>query len=136
MAAATADRETQRQDGKVKAHKMAASRVFKGTLVMVNATGFVQAGTDAANTKFAGMAYETKDNTTGAPGDRSLRVEKTGEFLVNGAGFTQADVGKEAYITDDNTVQTAANTNGVKVGAITEYVSATQVRIRIDNYVR
>jgi hypothetical protein len=137
MAAATAAREAQRTDGKLKSVPLAAAaKIYKGTLVAINASGYAVAAADTANYKLAGVAYETVDNTAGANGDKSLRVEKSGEFEMNGSGLAQGDLGKEVYVTDDSTVQTAANTNGMKAGAIVEFLSASKVRVRIDNYVR
>jgi hypothetical protein len=137
MAAAAAAREAQRTDGKLKSVPVAAStKVYKGTLVAINSSGYAVPAADTANFKLAGVAYETVDNSSGANGDKSVRVEKSGEFEMNGSGLAQGDLGKEVYVTDDNTVQTAANTNGMKVGAIAEVVSASKARVRIDNYVR
>lgn len=137
MAAASAAREAQRTEGRLKSVLVAAStKIYKGTLVAVNASGYAVPGADTANFKFAGVAYETVDNSSGSNGDKAIRVEKCGEFEMVASGLAQGDLGKEVYITDDQTVQLAANTNGMKVGAIAEIISATKPRIRIDNYVR
>ena len=138
MAAAAADREAKRSDGKLKGHLMAAVRIYKGTLVCHNASGYLAPGADTANFKFAGVAYEAVDNSAGAAGGKTCRAEKSGEYLfVYGpGGATQALLGKEVFIVDDSTVTDAATTNNIKCGAVEEVVSATQLRIRIDNYVR
>ncbi|MFN3652220.1 MAG: hypothetical protein ACK47B_21795 [Armatimonadota bacterium] len=136
MAAATKDREAKRQDGTLKAEPMAVAKVFKGTLVNHNAAGYAAPAGANANETFAGVAYEAADNTGGAVGDKKVRVEKVGEYEFVAAGIVQADVGKEVYVTDDQTVQIAAPANAIKCGVISEYVSATRVRIRIDNYAR
>lgn len=141
MAAATANREDKRQDGKLKAHPVAAATVlYKGTLACHNASGYLKPGADTASFKFAGVTYEKCDNNSGANGDQECRVEKTGEyeFVYNGGDATQALVGQEVYVVDDQTVDedAAVTTQDLKCGVITEVVSVSKVRVRIDNYAR
>jgi hypothetical protein len=138
MAAAAADREAKRSDGKLKGHLMAAVRIYKGTLVCQNAAGYLAPGADAASFKFAGVAYEGADNSAGAAGAKTCRAEKTGEYLFTygPGGATQALLGKEVFIVDDSTVTDASTTNNIKCGAVEEVISATLLRIRIDCYVR
>jgi len=140
MAATTTDRETKRSDGKLKALKMANVKIPKGVLVCINTSGYVTNGADTANFMFAGVSYEQVDNSSGSAGDEEIRVEKTGEHLFeyNGGDATQAVLGKEVYVVDNQTVDDddAATTNDIKCGVIAEVVSASQVRIRIDSYAR
>jgi hypothetical protein len=141
MAAASANRDDKRQDGKLKAHLVAASTtIYKGTLTCHNATGYLKPGADTASFKFAGVAYEKCDNSDGADGDLECRVEKYGEyeFAYNGGDATQALLGQEVYIVDDQTVDedAAVTTNDIKCGVITEVISVSKVRVRIDNYAR
>jgi len=138
---ATANREDRRQDGRLKAHPVAAAaRIHKGTLVCHNATGYLAPAADTASFKFAGVAYEACDNSAGAAGARECRVLKDGEFefLYNGGDATQALVGLEVYVVDDQTVDedAAVTTQDLKCGVITEVVSAGRVRVRVDNYAR
>ena len=140
MAAATANREDKRQDGKLKAHPVAAATtMYKGTLACHNATGWLKPGADTASFKFAGVTYEKVDNSGGANGDK-CRVMKEGEFefVYNGGDASQALVGQEVYIVDDQTVDedAAVTTNDVKCGVISEFISVSKVRVRIDNYAR
>ena len=140
MAATTADRETKRSDGKLKAMKMSNVKVPKGVLVCINTSGYATNGADTANFLFAGVSYEQVDNSAGSAGDKEIRVEKTGEhvFAYNGGDAAQAVVGKEVYIVDNQTVDddALAVTNDIKCGVIAEVLSGTQVRIRIDGYAR
>jgi hypothetical protein len=140
MAATTADRETKRSDGKLKAMKMSNVKVPKGVLVCINTSGYATNGADTASFLFAGVSYEQVDNSAGSAGDKEIRVEKTGEhmFAYNGGDAAQAVVGKEVYIVDNQTVDddALAVTNDIKCGVIAEIVSATQVRVRIDGYAR
>ncbi len=139
MTATTTDRDSRRSDGALKCMKMAAVKIPKGVLVCVNTTGYATNGADTASFLFGGVSYEQVDNSAGSAGDKEIRVEKNGEHtFVYGAGnATQASVGKEVCITDNQTVDDAATTtNDVKCGVIAEVVSGSLVRVRIDNYTR
>ena len=140
MTATTTDRDTKRSDGKLKALKLAAVKVPKGVLVCIDASGYATNGADTANYLFAGASYEQVDNSGGSAGDEAIRVEKTGEhlFAYNGSDASQAIVGKEVYIVDNQTVDddAAAVTNDIKCGTVAEVVSGSEVRIRIDNHTK
>lgn len=113
MAALTEPRTTAKRDGKTFGRAMAtAKKIYEGSLVCLNATGFATPGAVATTLKADGLAIETVDNTGGADGDKTVRVEKgTFRFANSAAGdaITQADIGGTAYIVDD---QTVAKTNG------------------------
>jgi len=125
------DREE--KEGKLLAHKVVAGDViYQGALVKINAAGFLAPCSAEAGATFAGVAYEGVDNSAGAAGDEVCRVEKYGAYLMSGSGFSQADVGSEVYASDDDTISTTQGSNEQAVGKIVEYISATQVRVRID----
>lgn len=124
MSATTTAREAKRKDGEVISYKMAAVKIPKGALVSINADGFATNSTDAVEA-FAGVAYETVDNSAGSAGDLSIRVCTTG---------TQTDVGVAFHVVDNQTVTDAATSNNLVAGVAVESISATAVRIRIDRY--
>jgi len=136
MTATTTAREARRKDGQIIAYPMAAVKIPKGALVNINTSGYATNSTDAASETFAGVAYETVDNSAGNAGDLSIRVETTGTFVfVDGGGNgAQTDVGVEFKISDNQTVTDSATTNNIKAGIAVESISATSVRIRIDRY--
>ena len=140
MTATTTDRDTKRSDGKLKAVKMSNVKIPKGVLVCINTSGYATNGADTASFLFGGVSYEQVDNSGGSAGDKEIRVEKTGEhaFVYNGTDASQAILGKEVYIVDNQTVDddAGATTNDIKCGVIAEVVSGSLVRIRIDNYTR
>jgi hypothetical protein len=139
MAATTTDRDSRRSDGMLKSMKMAAVSIPKGVLACINTSGYVTNGADTANYLFAGVSYEAADNSAGSAGDREIRVEKKGEhtFVFGAGNAAQTSIGKECCITDNQTVDDAATTtNDVKCGVIAEVISATLVRVRIDNYAK
>ncbi|MHB9035101.1 MAG: hypothetical protein ACYC64_00440 [Armatimonadota bacterium] len=136
MTATTTAREAKRKDGEVIAYPMAAVKIPKGALVNINAAGYATNSTDAFGETFAGVAYETVDNSAGSVGDLSIRVETIGTFVfVDGGGNgAQTDVGVTFKIVDNQTVTDAATTNNIVAGIAVESISATSVRVRIDHY--
>ncbi len=137
MTALTAAYDAKRKDGKLVAHPLAAgAKVFKGALVAVaSATGLAQAAADAAGLVFAGVAYETCDNTGGAAAAKLLRVQKTGDYTYAKAGAVLADIGKAAFVADDNTVSTTATTNSLPCGVVVGLTDSAHVVVRIDGKV-
>jgi hypothetical protein len=133
MANLTADRDALRQDGVLISMPLAAVKVFKGSLLANNTAGFATKAADTANFTFAGIAYEQVDNSAGAAGDKTVRVERKGVFELNFSGTAaQADVGKSVYMVDDNTVALAATTtNDVLVGRIVSFVTSAKVRVEL-----
>ena len=136
MTATTNAREAKRKDGELISYKMAAVKIPKGALVNINAAGFAANGGDTASDTFAGVAYETVDNSSGAAGDKEIRVDTTGTFVfVDGGGNgAQTDVGIEFKIVDNQTVTDVATTNNIKAGICVESIDANTVRIRVDRY--
>jgi len=136
MTATSTAREAKRKDGEVISYPMAAVKIPKGALVNINAAGFATNATDAASETFAGVAYETVDNSAGSAGDLAIRVQTTGTFVfIDGGGNGAAtDIGIDFHIVDNQTVTDAATTNSLAAGTAVESISATSVRVRIDRY--
>ena len=146
MAVLTSSYETKRREGQLVLYPLAAgAHVFKGALVCVaSATGFLVPGADVAGVVFVGVAYESGDNVsgyvppfggipgTGAAGAVSIRVEKDGLYQFHKTGAVQADVGKVAFILDDNTVSTVATTNSVHCGVVGALIDGGTLAILID----
>lgn len=113
MAALTEPRTTAKRDAKSFGRAVAGTKkIFEGSLVCLNATGYATPGATATTLKADGLALQTVDNTGGADGDKTVLVEKgTFRFANSAAGdaITRADIGATAYIVDD---QTVAKTNG------------------------
>lgn len=136
MPATTIAREAKRKDGEIISYPMAAVKIPKGVMVNINAAGFATNSSDTAGETFAGVAYETVDNSAGSAGDAEIRVDTTGTFIfVDGGGNgAQTDVGVAFKIVDNQTVTDAATTNNLIAGVAVESISATSVRIRINRY--
>lgn len=131
MTALTQDAQRVEKEGRLVAMPAAVATIYKNAILMRNAAGYVLPAASLAGAVFAGVAYEACDNADGSAGDKALRVETERAFEFEGAGFTQADLLKEVYAADDNTVQIAAGTNLVKVGKIIEVISATKVLVKL-----
>ena len=144
MAALAAPYDAHKKDGKLVAYPMAANTtIFKGALV----AGFLVTASDTAGLVFVGVAHETKANqastilpggagVAGAAGALSLRVEEEGTFSYSKAAAVATDRGKQAFISDDNTVSTAATTNNVACGYVVEVPDGAHVQLRINRSVQ
>lgn len=133
MTALAADRVTTSK-GKLRRqrYKVAASTViYAGGMVCCNASGYaVPAANTAGFSDVVGIATAKADNSAGLDGAIDVIVEygPEGAFLLDvHASITQADVGRDAYVTDDQTVcDLAQSTNDIKVGRILEYLDESQ----------
>lgn len=108
MAALTKDRKTDEKQGRDYNYPMAAAtKVYKGSLVVLDASGNAEPGTDATGKTAVGRAQETVDNT-GAAAAKSITV-RAGIFRWAASGTntpTKAHIGDTLYIVDDQTVDT------------------------------
>lgn len=111
----------------------AATTIFQGALVAVNASGYAVPGSVATTLKAAGRAEETIDNSGGAAGALSVKV-KRGVFKFKNSGAdacVQANVLGDCFIVDDETVaKTDGSSARSKAGKILE-VEATGVWVEI-----
>ncbi|MDD2904280.1 MAG: hypothetical protein PHU44_17780 [Syntrophales bacterium] len=128
MAALTKDRATPYREGIEVEYPVAAStKIYAGSLVCANATGYAVPAADTAGLRLAGVALEQVDNSTGADGAKNVRVRRHGVFEFDAASITQAMVGDPMYAVDDHTFDDAAGpTNDIKVGVLVKYGSATK----------
>jgi len=133
MAALTQDRTTQKKQTGLKAYKVkAATKIFAGAMVAIDATGFAVPADDADGLRVVGAAYQQADNSLGADGAIMVLVEAPIIALFNAVSITQAMVGQVMYVVDDNTFDDALGTNAIKAGRLVEFVSATSGWIEIE----
>ena len=131
MTAIATDRNTVRYEGQVASHKLAASTtIYNGTMVSLNASGYLISATGAATETFAGIADQGTDNSAGSAGDLSCIVRKVGTFEMVCSGLTIADIGKDLYLTDNQTVTLTPGT--MRVGKLAFFKSATNAPLAID----
>jgi len=131
MAALADAIEVAEKDGVIHAAPVAVDIIYRGALVVYGTAGFLEPAATGAGVIFAGIAEETVDNSAGSAGDLVCRYKKEGIYLLTGAGLAQSDVGEQVYASDDQTI-TKTSTNNAAVGKIVEYVSATQVWVKLD----
>ncbi len=119
MAALTADRNTVSRSGDVLHMEVAAGKIlYQGALVAVDANGYATAGATATTIRGIGRAEAYVDNSGGADGNKIVAVSK-GVFAYENSSaadeITKADIGKDCYIVDD---QTVAKTDGTGTRSI------------------
>ena len=119
----TGDRDTSRRENIYRNFPVkGATRLFAGSIVCIDATGFAVKGATSATLKAVGRAEEAVDNTLGADG--ALRVPVgSGVFrYANSAAadlITLADVDAACFIVDDQTVaKTSATATRSQAGII------------------
>lgn len=128
MAALTKDRATPYRDGIELDFPVAANtKIYAGSLVCANSTGYAVPAADTAGLKFAGVALEQADNIGAANGALTVRLRRSGAFQFDAASITQAMVGTAMYIVDDHTMDDASGpTNDIRIGVLVKYVADTQ----------
>lgn len=131
MAALTDNVEVLEKDGIVHDAPVAVDIIYRGAMVVYNTAGYLAPASTSAGVVFAGISEEEVDNSGGSAGDLNCRYKKEGIYLFTGAGLAQTDVGVQVYASDDQTV-TKTSTNNAAVGKIVEFVSATQVWVKLD----
>lgn len=135
MAALTKDRNTARRDGVHYSDPVAAATViFAGALVCLNAAGNAVPGATSTTLVARGVAQQQVDNSAGAIGD--LRVEtRRGVFCfansASGDLITKAEIGDNAYIVDDQTVAKTSGSSTRSVAGVIRDVDTAGVWIEI-----
>lgn len=108
----TADRNTPRREGDLENHPIkAATKIYAGALVCLDASGWAVPGATATTLIAVGRAEAQVDNT-GANGDKSIEVRRGLFRFKNSASgdlIARAEIGDNCYVVDDETV---AKTNG------------------------
>jgi hypothetical protein len=127
MTALTADRDTEYREGILQQFPVKAStKIYAGSLVCVEgSSGYAEPAANTSGLQFVGVATETVDNSSGSNGDLWITVRRKGIFRLNASSITQAMVGDIMYAIDDQTFDETGS-NGVVVGRLVRYVSATE----------
>lgn len=134
MTALIADRNTAMKDGELVPVPVAAAvRIYAGSLVAANATGYATPGATATTLTYLGRAEERVDNTAGADGAKTVLVRRGKAFRFANLGadpVTQASLGKACYIVDDQTVAATSGTNTRSAAGIVVGVDADGVWVQ------
>lgn len=123
MAALTADRNTPARSGSVREPPVkAATKIYAGAMVAVDASGWAVPASTSATLKVIGRAESAVDNSGGANGDQRVRVGSGIYRYGNSASgdlIALKDVGSPCYAVDDQTVAlTSASSTRSVAGSI------------------
>lgn len=133
MAALTADRITQKKLRGLKSYPMAAAvKIFAGSMVAINASGFAAPAADTVDFKVVGVAQKTVDNSAGANGDLNINVEAPVIARYDASSILQVMVGKIMYVLDDHTFTSSLGGSAVKAGRLVEFISTSEGWIEIE----
>lgn len=132
MTACSADRNTTYREGMELAFPVkAATRIFAGSMVAVDSTGYAVPAASVVGHKLMGIALEQADNSTGANGAVFIRVRTAGVFEFGAVSISQANVGADMYVVDDQTFDDVDPGQGIKCGKLAKFVSTTKGWIKI-----
>lgn len=137
--AATADREIQRQPSELVAFTgVSGQTYYAGTMVMRGVSHLLPAARGTTDSRFVGVIENRVDLSGGNVGasNHEMLVHMKGEFTFDaqGTGSTD-DIGKVAYIIDDETVGTSVAPPYNEAGIIVGLPSTSEYRVRITNSV-
>ncbi|MDD5087203.1 MAG: hypothetical protein PHI18_00190 [bacterium] len=104
-----------------------------GTLVARDTSGYAKLASDAASRTFAGVSESQADNSAGASGAINVRVHRRGVFkFASATTFTAADIGKQVYVSDNQTVALTGTSHSLKCGRLVAIDDDGDVWIEID----
>jgi hypothetical protein len=117
---------------------VAADIIYACSLVCVNAAGYALPGSDTAGLIFQGIAVEQVDNSLGDAGDKTVVLRRRGLIKMTlGTAISQANVGDNVFLVDDESVDIAAQTtNDIFCGIIAGYIDSTHAWVDIEPAIR
>lgn len=133
MSALTKDRNTPRREGGTLTIGVAAGKkIYAGSLVALDASGYATPGATATTIKGLGRAERQADNTSGQSGDVTVEVAKgVFRFANDGANPVSASqIGSSCYIVDDQSVAATDGTGTRSVAAVVFDVDSDGVWVR------
>lgn len=109
--ALTQDRNTPEREARLVPHPVAAAKkIYAGSLVVLNASGYAEPGSTATTLIAVGRAENQVDNSGGANAAKTITVRRGVFLFANSAdAVTRTEIGKSCYVVDDYSV---AKTNG------------------------
>ncbi|WP_339863207.1 hypothetical protein [Paremcibacter congregatus] len=104
--------------------------IYAGSLVALDGA-YAAPGRTALGLKGLGRAKATVDNSSGSDGDVTVEIERGVFLFANEATdlITNADIGSDAYIVDDETVARTSGTNTRSVAGKVHEVTPSGVYI-------
>lgn len=131
MTALDTDRNTPQIDGALFTLPVAAAtKIYAGSLVAIDASGNANDGDTATGLRGIGRAEEQVDNSAGLAGAKTVNV-RTGVFRFGNSGssdaITNAEIGSPCYIVDDQTVAKTSGSGTRSVAGLVHFVDASGV---------
>lgn len=125
MAALTTSRATKEREIREIGYPVDAGvKLFAGGIVAFNAAGNARPAANGTTSRCMGVATGTVDNTAGVAGAQTVIVRRSC-FAFATTDVTIADVGKDCWAVDDQTVtKTLPATNPAKAGVIVSIETA------------
>lgn len=110
---------------------IATDIIYEGAAVGDNASG--AARPLVAGDPFLGFCVRRVDNSTGAAGDRRVKVRRKGIVVIPVVGVTGiGKIGDTVYAADDDTF-TLSSTNNSAIGKITDVISSTTCKVYFES---
>ena len=99
--------------------------IYAGSLVCVNSIGLAAPAADSASFAVVGRAEATVDNRTAVyVATKTIKVARGVFRWANADNIVAADIGKIAYVTDDQTVNKTGGGQAIIAGSIIDVESA------------
>ncbi|MCE9679610.1 hypothetical protein LZP69_10605 [Shewanella sp. AS1] len=129
--ALTKDRGTPQRANDLRSDPVAAATmIYAGAIVMLDASGNAVPGTTATGLSARGVAQAQVDNSAGNAGDKSITTRNGCHRFLNDGTITRADIGASAYVVDDETV--ANSDGGTTRSALGTIVDVEAVGVWVD----
>lgn len=98
-----------RGDDLVWAYVATGQVIYAGAIVAIDTNGYAQAASDVSGLKVIGVAQDRVDNREGVYDATKTIVARRSTYLfANSGSFTAANIGDWCFVSDDQTVTTAA----------------------------
>lgn len=137
MAALTKGRTVKSIAGILFAYPVLANAVIhQGAIVCITSAGYAKPGVTGTNLVAVGIAVQPVDNTGGGNGAKIVEVEEmiAGCFSAGGGDQIAADdIGKPAYLVDDQTVGLTDGTGTRSLAGIIRKVEGSLVYVEFTN---
>lgn len=126
MTTLAADKLRDYELGDINEHPVvAADIIYEGAVVGLDSSG--DARPLASGDEFAGLCTRNVDNSSGAAGDKRVKVKAHGLIVLDVTGADATKIGEPVYATDDDTFTLTKATDAVRIGRVYRHVTGTTV---------
>lgn len=112
----------------------ASAHVYQGSMVALNQAGNLVPASADASLHVVGVSEDDVDNSSGAAGALTCAPRKGVFYLTNSSStdaITDADIGRFAYVVDDNTVARTSNGGARPIAGVIAGVDSFGVAVEI-----